>query len=802
MSEGNRQATEGDNGAQPLDRLPMRAYWLIALIALGMLGAWLVMEAQASVTAYVNAEGLWTKMQKQSVLALYRYADSGDPAHLAEARRALQTPLQDLAFREEMERDTVDPVAARGHLRVAGNRSEDIGRLYWVYRLASDAPYLRDSVRAWKNTDRDLLALAAMADEMEARRQAGALDPASAADYQRRLVEITGRIHPLTVAFSDSLADGAAAIRRLLLVLSSIAFISLVWYALWVMRLTLRHVRETEAEFRLAFHQSAVGMLKINPDGSFAQANEAMAKLLGVPLPELQDMRVQDIVLAEDMARGGNGVVDWKRLLDSGERRLLTRDGRVRWVRWTASQVAGPGSAQDRVFALVEDVSDAHQLAQEIAHQASHDELTGLINRREVVRRLSRALAQARESLVPQVLAFVDLDQFKLVNDTCGHTAGDRFLRCFAEQMSRQLREGDWIGRLGGDEFAVMLHGLNIDEGEKEMIRLQEALGQACFRWGGRELPLNSSAGLVEIGAGAGDVEWLLHAADEACYLAKEQGRNRVRRYNETDQLLVRRRHELEWMASAQSAIVEQRLVLFAQRIVPLHGTPGLRYEVLLRVRDAEGRLHAPGRFLAALERFGQVLALDRYVIDGVLAQFDAAPAHLGELDLCHINVSAQSIADPSFLTFVTRRLDERPEFAAKLCFEITETAVIGNLLDARRFIDAVRQRGGRIALDDFGSGLSSFAYLKSLPVDVLKIDSVFIRDLQSGGADLAMVRSMGQIARALGKVTVAEGVESADATPQLARIGIDYVQGYAVHEPCPLDALIALPPDAARAVQ
>ncbi len=782
----------GRGHARALRRLPGRAYWLIGLVALGMLGAWLVLEVQASVTAYVNAEGLWSKMQKQAVLALYRYAGSGDPRDLAEARQALRTPLEDLATRRALDRDPPDVAAGYRHARDAGNRPEDLDRLVWVYRLLADAPYLRDSVRAWRRTDADLQILADTADELEARWRKGTPDAAGIAAYRSRLYEINARIYPLTVEFSDSLARGAAAIRRLLLLSSAVAFALLAWYSLRVMQYTLRHVRETEAEFRMAFHQAAVGMLKIATDGRVVQANEALAQMLGASLAELRNMRVQDMVPVEDLARSADGAVEWRQWLQSGERRLLTRDGRVRWVRWTASPLTSTGSAPDHAFVLMEDVSDARELAREIAYQASHDELTGLINRREIGRLLDEALGQARRDDATHVLAFIDVDRFKLVNDTCGHAVGDRFLRRFVNLLSEQLQSGDWLGRLGGDEFAVVLRDVGIGQGMRTMEEIHGLLSRTLFRWDGREMPFHCSVGLVEINAGAVDVEWLLSAADAACYLAKEEGRNRVRAYSDTNRALARRRFELGWVASVQAAIAERRLLLYAQKIVPLHALDaGLRYEVLVRMRGRDGALHPPGEFLMAMERFGQATAVDGHVLDAVLAEFDRDPGHLRQLASCHVNISAQSIADPAFLALVTDRLDRRPAVAGKLCFELTETTMIGNLADARRFIDVVRSRGCRVALDDFGSGLSSFAYLKDLPVDIVKIDSAFVRDIGKDGSDLAMVRSMAQVARALDKETIAEGIESVETPSRLARIGIDFVQGYAVHEPCPLEELI-----------
>lgn len=774
-----------------LQRLPARVAALIVLFALGALLTAAVLETQAGATAYIIGESHWSKAHQRAVLGLYRYASHGRPSDLDAARDALRVPLGDREGRRALEREPIDVAAARAGFLQGQNAPADIDRLIWMYRALARAPYFRDSVRLWREAEVEIDQLVAVADALEARTKAGPLDAHDVAAYQRTLLVIDARLRPKELAFSRSLAQGAHFMRRALLALSALAFIGLCAYALHVMRTTLRRVRETESEFRIAFHQSVVGMVKLDREGRFTQANEALAQILGRPLQELRALRLADVLHPDDLVVDTAGVIDWVRLRDAGERRFVRPGGEVRWVRWTASVVAARTGRSERVFVLAEDVSEAHELACEIAHQASHDELTGLINRREIARRLGLALGG-----VPggrrHTLCFIDLDQFKLVNDTCGHEAGDRFLCQFAHRVATQLRRDDWVGRLGGDEFAVLLHDTGLDEAEAAMARIQASLGENAFRWNGRMFALNCSIGVAEINDDAVDVDWLLRAADAACYVAKEEGRNRIRCYRDTDPSLSRRRRELEWVANTQLAIAEERLLLYAQRIVALDGDSGLQYEVLVRLRDRDGAVHAPGVFLPAMERYGQGMAVDRYVIEAVCRFFARHPASLARVDLCHVNVSAQSVADPAFLEYVGQWLDQQPGVARRLCFEITETAVIANLDDACRFIDAMRERGCRIALDDFGSGLSSFAYLRRLPVDILKIDGAFIRDLARGESDLALVRSMSQMGRALGKATVAEWVESEAMLAQLREVGIGYVQGYAVHVPCPLDELMA----------
>lgn len=770
-----------------LQRLPVRVAALILLSALGALLTAAVLETQAGATAYIIGESHWSKAHQRAVLALYRYAGHARQADLDDARQALRVPLGDRAGREALEREPVDLDAARAGFLQGNNAPGDIGRLIWMYRALAQAPYFRDSVRLWREAEEEVEQLVAVADALEAETANGALSEAEALAYQRRLLQIDARLRPKELAFSRSLADGANFMRRVLLALSALVFVALCAYALYVVRSTLRRVRETESEFRIAFHQSVVGMLKLDRDGRFTQANEALAKILARPLQDLRALRLADVLHPDDLPRDAANGIDWERLREPGERRFVRPGGEVRWVRWTASVIDARAGRGERVFVLAEDVSEAHELACEIAHQASHDELTGLINRREIARRLGCALGQAQGR---HTLCYIDLDQFKLVNDTCGHEAGDRFLCQFATTVSAQLRRGDWLGRLGGDEFAILLHDTALEEAEAAMARIHAVLAGTGFVWAGRSFGLNCSIGVAEINDDAVDVDWLLRAADAACYVAKEEGRNRIRCYRDSDPSLSRRRHELEWVAHTQLAIAEQRLPLYAQRIVALDGSDRLQYEVLVRLRDRDGRLHAPGVFLPAMERYGQGMAVDTYVVDALFRHFARHPDHLACLELCHVNVSAQSIAEPVFLDHVTALLDRHPAAARSLCFEITETAVIANLDDACRFIGAVRTRGCRIALDDFGSGLSSFGYLKRLAVDILKIDGAFIRDLSQGEADLALVRSMSQMGQALGKVTIAEWVECESVMAQLREVGIGYVQGYAVHVPCPLTEL------------
>ncbi|MGB3046900.1 putative bifunctional diguanylate cyclase/phosphodiesterase, partial [Dokdonella sp.] len=492
------------------------------------------------------------------------------------------------------------------------------------------------------------------------------------------------------------------------------------------------------------------------------------------------------------MALGEGRGIDWTLCETPIEQCFRRVDGEGRWLRWTASMIDSDTDDEDRVFAVLEDVSESRRLGEEMRYQASHDAMTGLVNRREIDQRLQQSIDDARSFGDAHAFLFLDLDQFKLINDTCGHVAGDQLLRQIAGVLMLHMRSNDWMGRLGGDEFAIFLDHTGLDEALHIAERLRRALSASTFAWDGKRFNVTCSIGIARISGEQVDASDVLRSADRACYQAKEDGRNCIRVYRESDQLMSRRRDDLAWVAEIREAIVEGRIVLHAQRIEALHGPATLSYEILVRLVDAQGVVYPPDRFLPAAERFGEAVSIDRLVIAMALRQLDDHPAHLQALDLCHLNISAQSIANPDFCSHVVNLLDITRVPPAKLCFELTETAAIGNMTRAREFIDEMRRRGCKIALDDFGSGMASFAYLKTLPVDVLKIDGVFIRDLANNAVDPVLVRSMCEVARSLGKITVAEWVEDRALIDRLHELGVDQAQGYGIHEPCALDELIA----------
>lgn len=427
------------------------------------------------------------------------------------------------------------------------------------------------------------------------------------------------------------------------------------------------------------------------------------------------------------------------------------------------------------------------QKKREIEYQASHDFLTGLINRGEFEYRVSMSLRSAKIDKKNHALMYIDLDQFKVVNDTCGHTGGDELLRQISYLLEKEIRQTDTLGRLGGDEFGLLLNGCDITNAGLLGEKLRDTISGFRFSWEGKTFSIGASIGVVPITSNSGNVKEIFVAADEACYTAKDSGRNLVHIYDPRDEKQQKHKVHIEWVTKLQQALDENRLQLYMQPIFAIDDKQHYKYaEILVRMIDSDGTVHSPGSFLPAAERYGRITDIDRWVVKNTVKWMEKNQERYGDYRLA-INLSGRSIGNVEFRAFIKETLSNTSISPACFCFEITETAAIASFKSAVEFITELKTLGCSFALDDFGSGLSSFGYLKQLPVDILKIDGVFVRNIDKDPLDYAMVKSINEIGHIMGKKTVAEFVESDSVIEKLEEIGVDYIQGYALAKPSPL---------------
>ncbi|OYW37736.1 MAG: hypothetical protein B7Z35_09315 [Hydrogenophilales bacterium 12-61-10] len=440
----------------------------------------------------------------------------------------------------------------------------------------------------------------------------------------------------------------------------------------------------------------------------------------------------------------------------------------------------------------LQDVRHARELMRRLTHQASRDSLTGLFNRHSFESLVRRVIDEVDGGYANHALFYLDLDQFKIVNDTCGHVAGDELLRQLGEILHEALRSDDILARLGGDEFGVLLRRCSIDQAIKIAEKLRLSVEAFRFIWGDKVFQIGVSIGVVAVEPGVADLATLLSAADVACYAAKEAGRNRIHVYEESDDTLAHRYGEMHWATDLTRALDEDRFEIFVQPIVALAADdPHRHWEVLLRLRSGEGDYVNPGAFMSAAERYGLMPRIDRWVIERVFRTFSEMAAR-SATDCCQdvvaINLSGASLNDASLIGFVRETQAKTGMPWSRVCFEITETVAIRNLHMATCLVNELRNLGCKFALDDFGSGLSSFAYLKNLPIDYLKIDGSFIMDIVSDQVDRAMVEAIREVSHIMGVKTVAEWVENEETAEVLRKIGIDYAQGYYFGRPGAID--------------
>ncbi|TVO72447.1 bifunctional diguanylate cyclase/phosphodiesterase [Sedimenticola selenatireducens] len=469
---------------------------------------------------------------------------------------------------------------------------------------------------------------------------------------------------------------------------------------------------------------------------------------------------------------------------------LTHRDGIGVAVEESVAPIRDEKQQVHGVVVVFRDVSQARRLAAQVSWQASHDTLTGLFNRGSFDSKLDELLQNAREFGAVHSMLYLDLDQFKIVNDTCGHVAGDELLRQIASKLSTHVRAGDTLARLGGDEFGVLLADCAESVAQRIANQMRQTIMDFRFGWEEKSFVIGVSIGVVTISAESESVERVLSAADTACYAAKDGGRNQVHLYQANAGEAAQRQGEMRWVSRIHSALEEDRFLLYAQAIVPVDrlSQESGHYEVLIRMLDESGDLVPPGAFIPAAERFGLMPRIDRWVVKQVfdLIKHDYEALVLGGYRFA-INLSGGSVNDEDTLVYISQKMSEFRIPDGMISFEITETAAIANLSSATHFIRTLKKAGCRFSLDDFGSGLSSFAYLKNLPVDYLKIDGAFIRDLADDPIDLAMVQAINQIGQVMGLKTIAEFVESESVLKKLSEVGVDYAQGYGIARPEPL---------------
>ncbi|WP_018865280.1 EAL domain-containing protein [Thioalkalivibrio sp. ARh3] len=549
-------------------------------------------------------------------------------------------------------------------------------------------------------------------------------------------------------------------------------------------------------------HSISDGVLTADTTGRLTYLNPSARDLLGVDATAVQGQRLDEVLELEDTHTGHRVLNPVAQCLETGmtlespERVLRRPDGAARVVRLLVSPLRRPDHHSEGVVVVLHDHTELWRMTQQLNHQATHDELTGLCNRREFERRLDEALRTLDEGDTPHALFYMDLDQFKIINDTCGHQAGDALLRELADLLPAHIRDSDILARLGGDEFGLLLMHCPLERAEAIGKKLLATAQGLRFSWEGRRFDVGMSIGLVPIEGPGRNLPEVLSQADSACYVAKDLGRNGLYTWKPSDQILRRRHGEMEWVGRLRAALEEARFVAFAQPVKPLNGTdlPLDHVEILLRLRGEDGTLITPGAFIPAAERYHLMPEIDRHVIDLVFRQLadyrDRNPHHA--LIVVSINLSGQSLAQDGMLEFITSRLSQFCIQAQQVIFEITETAAISHHDRAQGLIRALRYMGCRFSLDDFGSGLSSFGYLKNLPVDFLKVDGSFVRDIATNAVDAAMVTAIHRVGHVLGLRTIAECVESKETMHHLREIGLDFVQGYHLARPMPLADYLA----------
>jgi diguanylate cyclase (GGDEF)-like protein/PAS domain S-box-containing protein len=532
-----------------------------------------------------------------------------------------------------------------------------------------------------------------------------------------------------------------------------------------------------------------------NVDGVVQYMNEPAERLTAWPEAEAVGKPLDQIVKLTSKTSGKSVVSLFSQALGKGtavplggDTVLIRADGTRISVEGSVAPVQGTSNRIAGALILLQDVTRLRMITDSLAHEARHDVLTGLVNRREFQARLEVAFEGSRKRNEKHALCYLDLDQFKVINDSCGHAAGDQLLRKVTELFKSLLPADETLARLGGDEFGLLIQNAGLEEASRITENMLSAIKAFRFNWEGRTFGIGVSIGVTVITRKSIDLKTVMSIADAACYAAKEKGRNRIQVYNPDDIELDQRQQEMRVLSRITSALDENRYALYYQPIIPVCATPdnSQHCEILVRMINPDGTLVQPAQFIPAAERYNLMPALDRWVIRRVFEVFQKRYP-TPELKCTHqwsVNISGTSLSDKGFVDFIRDQAARYQIVPQSICFEITETAAIADIDRVSDFLWGLRMDGFRFALDDFGIGMSSFSYLKCLPVDYVKIDGEFIKNILDEKVSLAMTEAITRVVGVMGIQVVAEYVESIAILDKLREIGVDYAQGYGVSEP------------------
>ena len=557
--------------------------------------------------------------------------------------------------------------------------------------------------------------------------------------------------------------------------------------------ITEKKLSREKERAQVTLHSIGDAVITTDKRGYIKYMNSVAEELTGVILSQVIHNKISKAfsILSDGHEQRINPVLEvilkQSTFSSDGHARLILNSGIEYAIEYTASPIFDSNNVLEGAVLVFRDVTEMRAMALQLGYQASHDELTGLINRREFENRVELALMSARGDKVQHAMCYLDLDQFKVVNDTCGHVAGDELLRQLASLLKLEIRSGDTLARLGGDEFGVLYTNCSVDKAKELAEKLRLVINDFQFNWENKSFAVGVSIGLVAVDQHS-NLHGLLSAADTACYVAKDEGRNRIHSFNDNNDALAERKGQMQWVHKITRALEEGRFEVYCQKMMSFDESLASHFEMLVRMVDEDGVIIPPLAFIPAAERYNLMTWVDRWVIRHTFKSITELLQTTNDRNLLFaINVSAQSLCDDEFLPYVQEQFNEYQLSPSLICFEVTETSAIVNLTRAQHLMTQLKKMGCYFSLDDFGSGLSSFSYLKNLKVDFLKIDGAFVRDIVDDPIDKALVESINQVGHVMGIKTIAEYVETPEILQELKQMGVDFVQGYEIAKPVPI---------------